>query len=104
MITYQTREDGALTNPSGQLIETAHRMYKKALAEVAAGTAEIKPYMPPTDDAAREAKIKQAIATLEVAQTPRRIREAQLGKENPPGYLADLDAKVAALRARLPAP
>lgn len=47
----------------------------------------------------REAIINQ-IADLEMQATPRRLREAALGEDD--GWLKDLDAKISALRAKLP--
>ena len=43
--------------------------------------------------------IKEQIATLEAQVTERRYREAVLGTDN--GWLADIDAQIAALRAQL---
>lgn len=43
--------------------------------------------------------IKEQIAELEKQHTDRRIREAVLGLDN--GWLASLNAQIAALRARL---
>lgn len=43
--------------------------------------------------------IPQQIAAIELAITPRRIREALMGLDN--GWLADKDAEIAALRAQL---
>jgi hypothetical protein len=42
---------------------------------------------------------KDQIAALEAQQTPRRIREALAGTDN--GWLADLNAQIAALRAQI---
>jgi hypothetical protein len=43
--------------------------------------------------------IKKQIAELEAQQTPRRIRDAVLGVDN--GWLANLEAQIAALRMQL---
>ena len=43
--------------------------------------------------------IKRQIVALEMQQTPRRIRESILGTDD--GWLADIDAQIAALRAQL---
>jgi hypothetical protein len=43
--------------------------------------------------------ILEQIATLESTVTQRRLREAALGTDN--GWLADIDAQIAALRAQL---
>ena len=43
--------------------------------------------------------IKAQIVNLEAQQTPRRMREAALGIDN--GWLAEIDAQIAMLRAQL---
>lgn len=43
--------------------------------------------------------IKAKIVALEMMQTPRRMREAALGIDN--GWLADIDAQIAMLRAQV---
>lgn len=50
-------------------------------------------------EAARTASIFNQIATLEATVTQRRLREATLGTDS--GWLAGVDAQIAALRAQL---
>lgn len=51
------------------------------------------------DNPNSEVSVLQQILALESQQTPRRIREAVLGVDG--GWLANLDAQIAALRAQL---
>ena len=48
----------------------------------------------------QKAAILSQIKSLEIQQTPRRIREATLGTDN--GWLANLDAQIQQLRATIP--
>jgi len=63
--------------------------------------AETGKFSPPLIAAVTDptATAKAEILALEALQTPRRLREAALGTDG--GWLADLDAKIAALRASL---
>ena len=56
---------------------------------------ETQPTLTPSPDD----EIKQQIAEFEATVTPRRIREAVLGTDN--GWLAGVDAQIAALRAQI---
>ncbi len=58
------------------------------------GAVFIAPPVPP----AREPTKTEKIAAIEAQQTPRRVREAVLGKDA--GWLASLDEQIVSLRAQ----
>lgn len=69
MKTYKTNETGILINESGVFLPQGNTLYKKALAEVEAGEAEILPYVEPLPtEADYSAAIQSSLDSLAQAE------------------------------------
>lgn len=110
MDTYQTTKNGEYTLDGTTIPNSgANRLYRRMQAEVAAGDAEILPYVEPTDSRTyRDRRQARYIAELSVegdfqktvGDTLDAIIKAMYGDTS---ELDALAAKIAAIKAEIPA-